>query len=781
MNSPAAHAEPQASTPARVVLLVIACACGFAPPALGAEPAIRDVNIRGFEIGAPTTIIVDGDELGTTPKLLLPFAARQELKPGATDKRATFEVVPDATTIPGIYQFRIVAEGGVSLPIVIGVDRLPQRSLAKTNEQLPVALHGSVAGPAVVETSFAGKAGQKIVAEVDAQRFGSKLRPVIHLSHTRGRQIAWSWGRPALFGDTRLEAVLPADGDYTISVHDAEYSPPGPGFFRLRVGQWSFVDHVYPLAVGISQPRPVEFVGGTVATGIEVPAQQQTGAIPVAWPGEALWSGPRPFVLVSPFAELVEQRAAGAIQDLPAGAVGVSGKMAVPFEEDGYRIPVTAGTKLRLEVWAERYGSPVDTALVVRNDAGAILARAEDGTGSVDPVLEYTVPDKMTSVIVGVLDTLGQGHPDAVYRLTIDPQTPETAAGSFRLTTPTPRVSLPIGGRWVIPVFAERRGLTGPIELTAAQLPAGATLESAAIPAGAEGTLLTVSRGDALSEPALFQWTGRAADGTPQPVTIPGHPLERVQPWLAGEIAFTSSNAIAADFQVDWRGLPSDAGLVPAGKLPLPIKLVRPASDSPVRFTLMTSQPPILVNGQPDPNRALRAERPVELAANVAEGEVTLLLPPELPASIYDVSVQAELLTADKQRVLATAFAPVRRLPVRMPLAVQLAGAPRITAEIDPKVGATVKVVGQVERSEGLTGDVSLALTGLPAGARADAVNVKADATEFTVNLILPANLPAGEFKGLKLSASGPAPGQPALRVRSRDVDLVIVTTLKPG
>ena len=45
---------------------------------------------------------------------------------------------------------------------------------------------------------------------------------------------------------------------------------------------------------------------------------------------------------------------------------------------------------------------------------------------------------------------------------------------------------------------------------------------------------------------------------------------------------------------------------------------------------------------------------------------------------------------------------------------------------------------------------------------------MKADATEFAVNLVLPANLPAGEYKGLKLSANAPAPGQPALRIRSQ-------------
>jgi hypothetical protein len=762
-------------------LLPFALGVGLSAHLAAAEPSIRDVSLRGLEIGAVTTLVVDGDDLGITPQLLLPFAARQELKPGATDKRATFEVVPDAGTVPGIYQLRVVAEGGISLPVIMAVDRLFQRPVSKTIDQLPAALHGTVAGPAVVETTFAGKAGQKLMIEVDAQRLGSKLRPVVHLAHAKGRQLAWSWGRPVLFGDARLEAVLPADGDYTIAVHDVEYSPPGPAFYRLRVGQWSCVDQVYPLAVGKNQSQALEFLGVAAAPHADLPGQPHSGIAPLAWPGEGLWSGPRPFVIVSPFPEFVEQTSSGGIQDLAAGPVGVCGRLVAPYEEDAYRVPVTVGTKLRLEVWAERCGSPVDAALVVRNEAGAILARAEDGAGMVDPVLEYTVPDKVTAVVVGVIDALGRGSPRAVYRLTIDPQTLETSRNNCRLTTTTQRVSLPVGGRWVVPVFADRRGHSESIELAAAKLPDGATIEGGTIPEGTDGTLLTMAGGEGPAGPALFELVGRAGDGPALPVAIASHPLERVQPWLANEIGFVGSTAKAADFNVEWRGLGSDAGLVPAGRLSLPIKVVRATSDSPVRLTLLTSQPPILVNSQPDPNRALRAEKPVELAANAAEGEMTLLLPPELPAPVYDVVVQAELLTADKQRVLATAFAPVRRLPVRVPIVLRLAGPARIEAAVDPAKPTTVRIAGKAERREGLTGDLVISLTGLPPGARADAVTVKSDATEFEVNLVLPANLPAGEYKGLKLVASGPAPGQPALRVRSRDVDLIVAAIAKPG
>src|SRR5262245_17260332 len=162
-----------------LVLLVVM----FGPiaPATAAEPNIRNVNVRGLQVGGTTTLSVDGDDLGPAPKLMLPFPAKQSLKPGSTDKQATFEVTVDDTAPPGYHHLRVVTDGGVSLPIVIAVDRLPQRPITTGPEQSPIALHGAVSGSAIIETSFAGKAGQKVIVEVEAHRLGSKLRPVIHV------------------------------------------------------------------------------------------------------------------------------------------------------------------------------------------------------------------------------------------------------------------------------------------------------------------------------------------------------------------------------------------------------------------------------------------------------------------------------------------------------------------------------------------------------------------------------------------------------------------------
>ncbi|MCI0681467.1 MAG: hypothetical protein L0Y71_05125 [Gemmataceae bacterium] len=747
-------------------------------PLGAAEPALRNLNVRGLQINGTTTLVCDGDDFGKAPRLLLPFRAKQVLKPGSTDKQATFDVTLSDEVVPGYHHVRIVTDGGVSLPVVVAVDRLPQRPFTASIDPLPVALHGSVGGSQTLETRFTGKAGQKVMVEVEAQRLGSKLRPILHLNSPKNLQLAWAWGTPALFGDTRLEATLPADGVYSVTLHDAEYAAPAPNFFRLRIGQWAYVDQVFPPAVRIGSKQGLEAIGRSSRAPTDHVESITPGIVPLGFHGIDE-SGPQPFVIISPHPEVNEQLAPGKLLEIPTRPQGVNGRLSAPFEEDRFKLAVVPLTKIRFDVFAERLGSPIDVALVIRNEKGDQLARAEDGAGTLDPALEYAVPDKVTTVIVGIVDAQGRGGPRGIYRLAIKPQSPAVLY-DCKLSTPVQRVTLPLGGRSVIPVVVERRGFQGEIELSPIVFLHDATkaikFEGTVIPDGADGTLLSLTRNDSPFEAFVSRLRGRDAGDREQPVIVKGHPLERLQPWLATEIAVAPSAAKAADFQVAFGSLPSDAAIVPGNKLKLPINVTRTNPKTVVKLTLLTSQLAPLVNNQPDPNKTIRQEKPVELGDKAASGELDVVVPVELPSPVYDIAVQAELLTPDKKIVLASAVTPVRRLPVRLPLVVSLDGPARIDVALDAKKGATLKVPGKIERRESLKGDVAVTLTGLPPGAKADAVTVKADAIAFTLNVALPPNVPAGEVRGLKLAASAaPDPKQPARRVKSRDVEVTLV------
>jgi len=73
-----------------------------------------------------------------------------------------------------------------------------------------------------------------------------------------------------------------------------------------------------------------------------------------------------------------------------------------------------------------------------------------------------------------------------------------------------------------------------------------------------------------------------------------------------------------------------------------------------------------------------------------------------------------------------------------------------------------------------------VSLTGVPPGVAVPAaITVKAGDTDFAFKLTIPPTTPAGESK-LKLSATGVSdPKQPAVRVKGRDVE-VMLTVIPP-
>ena len=133
---------------------------------------------------------------------------RKRCKPGATDKQATFDVTLAADVDPATTTCASLTDDGVSLPVVIGVDRLPQRPLAA----VPVRAAGRPARRRRRQhrrrdASFMGKAGQKVLVEVEAQRLGSKLRPVVHLLQSEAAATRLG------LGDARAVRRCPAGGD----------------------------------------------------------------------------------------------------------------------------------------------------------------------------------------------------------------------------------------------------------------------------------------------------------------------------------------------------------------------------------------------------------------------------------------------------------------------------------------------------------------------------------------------------------------------------------------
>jgi hypothetical protein len=105
---------------------------------------------------------------------------------------------------------------------------------------------------------------------------------------------------------------------------------------------------------------------------------------------------------------------AQAIQ-LPQRVDGVIGHAQ---DVDVFRFEGKEGQAVVAEVFAARYGSPLDSFLTLYNADGQIIASNDDHNGSADSRIETTLP-KAGVYYLSLIDANDQGGPTYVYRLAV--------------------------------------------------------------------------------------------------------------------------------------------------------------------------------------------------------------------------------------------------------------------------------------------------------------------------------------------------------------------------
>ncbi len=701
-----------------VVLLTL-----VASTVLAAPPEVKNLSLRGLQTGSTTTLVIDGERLLPEPKVVLDVPiTKQTVKPGGTDNRVEIEVALEGNATPGLYQLRLLTAGGVSNAMPVGVDALYQTPVVEKVAQLPAAVSGSIAGDQSARVSLVGKQGERIVVEVEARRLLSQINPVVHLYDSRNVQLAWARGSRALGGDTRLSATLPADGSYTVELHDALYQARAPGSFRLKIGQFHYAGIAMPAAIyrGIGGAETFRFAATNLPADAAVTFKptDELGFVPSPLPAVSNFSGLRPPIEVTDQAERIELPSDAAVEmKLP---IGITGRLANAKEEDRYRLIVEPGSKLRLDVQSARLGSPLDGVITVYDAEGkSQLATNDDRPGMADPGLEFSVPAGTTAVTIGIKDLLGRGGEDFVYRVIAS----MGESRGFSLAMADDRVNVPQNGYSLVRVTAERRGYDGPIELEFRNLPAGITAENARIEAGsALGLVMLKGSGDqtAFGEVAVVgRASGEDAPPIVQTALVAANPLTERQPWLRQQIAvaLTRPSPIALAWDASGSQLPLGA------KLTARTTVTRAADAAgAVRLSLVTTQPvpkkTIKENNidrqVDDIDRTLRLDGTPVIAADQAEAAAAVIVPADLADTKYTLLLRGELLAADGKQVLATAYAPALIASPSRPVALELTGQNKI--DVRAGLGETGKIAGKVVRQASFAHPVRVMLAGLPAG-----------------------------------------------------------------
>jgi len=82
---------------------------------------------------------------------------------------------------------------------------------------------------------FEGKAGQRVVAEIFAARYGSPLDSILTLYSADGQLLAANDDLDGTTTDSRVKVLLPRDGAYFLAVIDANDRASSAHVYRLSL------------------------------------------------------------------------------------------------------------------------------------------------------------------------------------------------------------------------------------------------------------------------------------------------------------------------------------------------------------------------------------------------------------------------------------------------------------------------------------------------------------------------------------------------------------------
>ena len=743
---------------------------------LPAVPQLTGVSLRGLQIGQTTRLVLTGKNLAPNPLLLAPLSGIEtKVVEGSNGQTLTLDITLADTAPAGLFPVRVATAGGLSNPLTLAVDRLPQRPVTavtqKTPAQLPVAVSGLITGSDISRSFVTAKKGQRLVADVEARRLGAQCEPVVEIKNDQGTPLAIEWSKVPLRGDTRAEVTVPEDGVYTIEVHDLSYKAPANSHFRVKIGDLVLIDALFPPAAAAGTEVRVTPVGTGLPEGTTLAvdlrkALLQTGTL-VTTPRDAGLLGPAPVLRVTRGTEVVESNKPGTVIDIRfsdtlKAPLTISGRISKPGEVDRYALDVSPGQKLRLSLAGRAIDSPIDGELTVLVDAKAV-ATSQDRVGSRDPQLDFTVPDKVTRIEVTVGDLYGRGGSHFLYRLESNP----IGRPDFSLALQTPQLNLPRVGSGLLKLQITRAGYDGPIALAAIG-DDQVTLQPKLIPAGITGVVsITVTRsaggdagalrslslvGESVGTKPLLRRNARVANQS-----VPGH--EDLLPVGLTRPSGAAIEIVSAPLAI-YRGLPARVTVAARGLAP------DNRDGQAVRIASLSNEPrrPI------DPKKPGKGNKPIvraltNQAATIggAPASITLTVPVDVPATAIEFVLQGDLLahgyaTAVQGRIYSTPF----RVPVRN--AVAVAFDPKTTTLASNTVN---QVKGTLTRDPGFSGAVELEIVidkRLP-GFQGGKTVVPAGVTSFTIAITSGQENEARVLPGIQLLVKA-ARGGPLLPTR---------------
>jgi hypothetical protein len=650
------------------------------------------------------------------------------------------EITVAADAEPGVRLWRASGGWGGTRPRPFVVGDLPEFVETEPNSRpdraervtLPVVVNGQIAGERDEDYFvLAAAAGDVVTCDVMAARIGSPLDPVVTITDAAGARLPVQEVRVG--ADPVVAFRAPAAGDYRVHVANLGY-PGGPAYvYRLTLTAAPHAPFAFPPAARAGAAIDVDLYTLTGGDGFRVVRERV--AFPER-PGPFRLRGVTP-LFAAPGPELFHRGGAPLPLDLPAA---VCGRFAAADAEDWYSFAAKKGEMIAVACEPFPPGSAA-LPVVALLDAGG-TERATAATTVSDAAFEWTAPaDGTYRLRARDVQHGTRGGPEFGYRLSVRRAVPD-----FSLRLDPEYVNVVQGGKTELDLTVRRAGgFNGPIELAAAGLPDGVTLDPPRVPEGVTRFKLGVAaKADARPTDAVLRLTGRAV--------VAGAPVERAATvttfaGAAEALALTVQHKPVFRLTCNEAYQYAHRGTV----YPYAMTVERlDGFDGPITLQLCDRQVQdldgIAVEETVIPPGATTALNRVRLPETMFAGVQHHSRPyAQAFATFTDKWGQKQtLLAVSDKRCMIRTLPPVARLRAE-------------AAAVEVAAGAEVECRLVLERTPNFPGPATVELVGSP-GCRADRVHLEAGATAVTVRVRADAGWRPRPDETLRFRATGSLP-----------------------
>ena len=611
---------------------------------------------------------------------------------------AKFKLALDASVPSGLYEVRASGRYGISTSAIFVAGTLPEITEPANNHTrsaaaaltLPVTINGTVDADASDFFQFSVAKNQSVRLDCAAQRIDSPLNATMSICDNAGRELERA--QSTLDRDPALTFAAPADGEYTVELHDIAWRGGATHHYRITV----------------SSPQ-------------ESPAL----APPLPLAGAVL-------ELHAATTEEKEPNDADSAAQTLAIPADVSGKL----DDDWFVFTGPKGQVVILDVVSHRLGEPSDPFIAVRKITRD--AQGKEQSSNAGEFDDTPAPAGCERFRPGTLDPSGRivCEEGAAYRVFVGDRFQTGARYRLLLREPKPDFSLlampespaidgknalrctPLlrrnGSAAVSVAVLRRDGFEELVTLHVEGLPAGVTASDTMVPPGiSAGVIVLRAAADAKPWTGRLQITGQAGDRarrarevTPR-WNVGDSNAERVDLRLSAEgfmLAVTDVQAaplsvVAAESRVYESSL--------AGNIEVPVKFLRDASHKGFKGEWEAS-----LYGLP----GQRQWRPVKPAGDAADAKISLSLARrdgnQFTPGTWNVYA-ATRGTVNWQPEEKTPARELRDSAFSAPIQVKIEPSPvflTLPAEVAVAPGAKAECIVKLERRYGFAEGVELAL-----------------------------------------------------------------------